>query len=74
VRFYNASALRNELLEAEDAHRVPKLLNAALKQRIIVLAELGFIPFSTTGAHLIHQFCSALYQRVAQIISTKSVR
>lgn len=70
VRFYNAAALVNDLLEAEDAHRVPKLLNGALKHRLIVLDELGFIPFSATGAHLIFQFCSALYQKVALIITT----
>ena len=70
VRFYNAAALVNDLLQAEDEHRVPKLLNAALKQHLIVLDELGFIPFSATGAHLIFQFCSALYQRVALIITT----
>ncbi len=70
VRFYNTAALVNELLEAEEAHRVPRLLNAALKQRVIVLDELGFIPFSPTGAHLIFQFCSALYQRVALVVTT----
>jgi DNA replication protein DnaC len=70
VRFYNAAALVNDLLQAEDEHKVPKLLNGALKQNLIVLDELGFIPFSTTGAHLIFQFCSTLYQRVALIITT----
>jgi len=70
VRFYNAAALVNDLLQAEDEHRVPKLLNGALKQHLIVLDELGFIPFSSTGAHLIFQFCSALYQRVALVITT----
>jgi DNA replication protein DnaC len=70
VRFYNVAALVNDLLQAEDEHRVPKLLNAALKQHLIVLDELGFIPFSATGAHLIFQLCSALYQRVALIITT----
>lgn len=70
VRFYNVAALVNELLQAEEEHRVPKLLNAALKQQLIVLDEMGFIPFSTTGAHLIFQFCSALYERVALMITT----
>ncbi len=70
VRFYNAAALVNELLEAEEARRVPKVLNGALKHRVIVLDELGFIPFSPTGAHLIFQFCSALYQRVALVVTT----
>jgi DNA replication protein DnaC len=35
-----------------------------------VLDELGFISFSATGAHLIFQFCSALYQRVTLVITT----
>jgi DNA replication protein DnaC len=70
VRFYNAAALVNDLLQADDERRVPKLLNAALKQQVIVLDELGFIPFSTTAAHLMFQFCAALYQKVALIITT----
>jgi len=35
-----------------------------------VVDELGFIPFSSTGAHLIFQFCSSLYERVAMIVTT----
>jgi DNA replication protein DnaC len=70
VRFYNAAALVNDLLQAEDEHKVPRLLNGALKQNLIVIDELGFIPFSSTGAHLIFQFCSAVYQRVALVITT----
>jgi len=70
MRFYNAAALVNEPLQTEDEHRVPKLLNGALRQQLIVLDELGFIPFSATGAHLIFQFCSALYLRVSLNITT----
>jgi hypothetical protein len=58
VRFYNAAALVNELLQAQEQHRLPKVLAAALKQNLIVLDELGFIPFSTAGAQLLFQFCS----------------
>jgi DNA replication protein DnaC len=32
--------------------------------------ELGFIPFSPSGAHLLLQFCSSLYERVALIVTT----
>lgn len=70
VRFYNAAALVNELLQAQDEHRLPKFLNATLKQQLIVLDELGFIPFSTTGAHLIFQFCATLYDRVTLVVTT----
>ena len=32
--------------------------------------ELGFIPFSPTGAQLIFQFCSTLYERVSMIVTS----
>ncbi|HCI82739.1 MAG TPA: AAA family ATPase, partial [Ktedonobacter sp.] len=40
------------------------------KQELIVLDELGVIPFSRDGANLLFQLCSALYERVALIITT----
>jgi len=70
VRFYTAAGLVNELIQAQDEHRLPRLLNAALKQNLVVLDELGFIPFSPIGAQLIFQFCSSLYERVALIVTT----
>jgi len=70
VRFYNAAALVNDLILAQEEHRLPKFLAGALKQKLIVLDELGFIPFSNVGAQLIFQFCSTLYERVAIIVTT----
>lgn len=70
VRFYNAAALVNELIKAQDEGRVTPFINKALKHRLIVIDELGFIPFSSTGAQLMFQLCSALYERVALIVTT----
>jgi DNA replication protein DnaC len=70
VRFYTAAGLVNELIEAQDEHRLPRLLKGALKQNLIVLDELGFIPFSSVGAQLLFQFCSSLNERVALIVTT----
>lgn len=70
VRFYNAAALVNDLIQAQEQHRLPKLLATALKQQLIVLDELGFIPFSTLGAQLMFQFCATLHERVALIVTT----
>ena len=70
VRFYNAAALVNELILAQEQQRLPKFLATALKQNLIILDELGFIPFSTTGAQLLFQFCSTLHERVAVIVTT----
>jgi DNA replication protein DnaC len=58
------------MIQAQDEHRLTRFLNATLKHQLIVLDELGFIPFTPTGAQLIFQFCSALYEQVALIITT----
>jgi len=70
VRFYNAAALVNELSLAQEQQRLQKFLATALKQNLIILDELGFIPFSTIGAQLMFQFCSTLHERVALIVTT----
>ena len=70
VRFYNAAALVNELIKAQDEGRVTPFINKALNHKLIVIDELGFIPFSSTGAQLMFQFCSTLYERVALIVTT----
>ena len=70
VRFYNTAALVNELILAQEQHRLPKFLATALKQNLIVLDELGYIPFSTSGAQLIFQFCSTLHEQVSLLVTT----
>jgi DNA replication protein DnaC len=70
VRFYTTAGLVNELILAQDEHRLSKFMASVLKHQLIVLDELGFIPFSTTGAQLIFQFCSTLYERVAMVVTT----
>lgn len=70
VRFYNAAGLVNELILAREEHRLSKFLATTLRQHLIVLDELGFIPFSPAGAQLIFQFCSTLYERVTVIVTT----
>ena len=70
VRFFNAAGLVNELLVLQDKHQLPRFLTALLKQQLVVIDELGFIPFSPAGAQLIFQVCSSLYERVALILTT----
>ena len=70
VRFYNVAALVNELLAAQSEQRLQRFITNALKQQLIVLDELGFIPFSPIAAQLLFQFCSALYERVPLLMTT----
>ena len=39
VRFYNAAALVNELVLAQDEHQLPKLIASLLKHHLVVLDE-----------------------------------
>jgi DNA replication protein DnaC len=44
VRFYTAAQLVNTLITAQDTHQLQNVLNTALRHKLIVLDELGFIP------------------------------
>jgi len=57
VRFYTAAALVNELLSAQEAMQLGRLIGGALKHQLIVIDELGFLPLSASGAQLLFQFC-----------------
>jgi len=70
VRFWTTAGLVNELLQAQDEHRLHKMIAAALKLNLVVLDELGFIPFTPTGAQALFTFCSELYERLSLIITT----
>ena len=70
VRFWTAANLVNELLQAQDDHRLHRAIAQALKLDLVVLDELGFIPFSENGAQALFTFCSELYERVPFIITT----
>jgi len=70
VRFFNAAALVNELLQCQVDGLVTPFLQKLLRHHLIVIDELGFIPFSNTGAQLMFQLCSTLYERVSIIVTT----
>jgi len=70
VRFWTAAGLVNELLVAQEENRLHRFIAMAHKQDLIVLDELGFIPFTANGAHALFTFCSELYERTAMILTT----
>ncbi len=50
--------------------RLSKFMAPILKLDLVVLDEIGFIPFSTGEAQNLFQFCSDLYKRVSIIVTT----
>jgi DNA replication protein DnaC len=70
VRFYTAINLSNELLEAQSQLRLSKLEASLARYDLIILDELGFIPFSKEGAEALFSFCASRYERGSLIITT----
>ena len=70
VRFYTVAGLINELLEAQSQLRLGKLESTLAKCDLIVLDELGFVPFTKEGAEALFTFCSSRYERGSLVITT----
>jgi DNA replication protein DnaC len=46
VRFYTTAGLINDLLEAAEVHQLSRLERQLMKHDLVILDELGFVPFS----------------------------
>ena len=70
VKFYTAAGLINELLAAQQEYRLSRLEKQWLMPHLVILDELGYVPFSKVGSELLFQFCSSRYERGSLIITT----
>lgn len=70
VRFYTAAGLINELLEAQETHTLSKLESRLMKQDLVILDEVGFVPFSQRGAQMLFAFISQKYLRGSLIVTS----
>ena len=70
VRFFTAAGLINDLLEAAEQHRLSRLENTLLKQDLIIIDELGFVPFSQKGAQMLFSFISQRYLQGSVLVTT----
>jgi DNA replication protein DnaC len=55
---------------SQGEHLLPRFLSGALKHHLLVIEELGCVPFSPVGAQLMFRFCSTRYERGAVIVTT----
>lgn len=70
VRFATAAGLINELTEAQAQLRLSKLEAALLRLDLLILDEVGFVPFSKTGAELLFGVLSERYERGSVLVTT----
>ena len=70
VRFIAAADLVNALIAAHNEYRLPKYMMSWKKANLIILDEVGFVPFSKLGSELLFQFCSSIYENCSLIVTS----
>ena len=70
VRFFGCTALVTLLLEAREDRQLQRLLSQLEKQNLLILDELGYVPFSKAGAELLFEVVSRAYERQSLMVTT----
>jgi DNA replication protein DnaC len=70
VRCITAAGLVNELLEAQASQRLSRYEQSLLRLHLLILDEVGFVPFTKLGADLLFSVLSALHEQVSLLITT----
>lgn len=69
-RFWRTLTLVNELIAAQQEHRLGKLEKAFQRLDLVILDELGFIPLQRQAAELLFQFLSSRHEVGSVVITT----
>jgi DNA replication protein DnaC len=70
TRFVTGCALANELIEAQVAKSLSRVIQRTSRNDLLVLDELGYVPFSKEGAQLLFQVLAERNERKSVIITT----
>lgn len=70
VRFWSATALVTHMLELREQRDLKRFLTQIEKLELLVLDELGYVPFSKDGAELLFEVVSRAYERLSLIVTT----
>ena len=70
VRFYSTVDLVNLLEQEKAAGKAGKLAFSLLRMDLVILDELGYLPFSQSGGALLFHLLSKLYEHTSVMITT----
>ncbi len=70
VRFYSTVDLVNLLEQEKAAGKAGKLAFALMRIDLVILDELGYLPFSQAGGALLFHLLSKLYEHTSVMITT----
>jgi len=70
VRFYSTVDLANLLEQEKAAGKAGRLAFGLMRMDLVILDELGYLPFSQTGGALLFHLLSKLYEHTSVMITT----
>ncbi len=70
TRFVTGCALANELIEARDEKILARAVKRCAGYGLLIIDELGYVPFSKEGAQLIFQILAERHERKPVMITT----
>ena len=70
VRFYSVNGLVTELMESRDEKRLQRFQKQLQRLDLLVLDELGYVPFSKTGAELLFEVVSRAYEQQSLMVTS----
>ena len=70
VRFFGVTSLVTQLLESREDRRLERLLKQLNRQDLLILDELGYVPFTKAGAELLFEVVSRAYERQSLVVTT----
>ena len=70
VAFVRAADLVRELVEARDELTLSRLHQRYLRVALLIVDELGFVPFERTGGELLFNLLADRYERRSTIVTT----
>jgi DNA replication protein DnaC len=70
VRFFTAAGLINLLTEAQASLRLSHLERTLAQMDVLIIDEIGYVPFSEKGAQLFFQAVAQSYERQSLIMTT----
>jgi len=70
AKFYNLVDLSNELEREKLSGNGGKITDKLTRFDLVILDELGYLPFSKNGSHLLFHLISKLYEQTSVVITT----
>jgi len=70
VRFYSTVDLVNALEQEKANGRAGRIAASLLRMDLVILDELGYLPFSQAGGALLFHLISKLYEQTSLVITT----